>query len=99
MVSLVSPFLFWFYLNFSFLLGVTHLPEIHRVDLVPIFQELHQLQRSTSGDSASVVTAATELSNGNSNISSVFDISLTSLSPAEQLASSTICIVVCSGKS
>lgn len=34
--------------------GVTHLPEIHRVDLLPIFQALHQASSSITSPAATV---------------------------------------------
>jgi hypothetical protein len=57
--------------------GVTHLPEVHRVELAPIFQSLNLYTSATSsagGASPSIAPAT--------------------LTPFEQIANATICVVV-----
>lgn len=65
-----------------FPVGVTHLPEVHRIDLAPIFQALHAqppISSLTSG--ANSGSSATSDTSG-------------SLNPIDQIANSTICVVI-----
>jgi hypothetical protein len=74
------------------IIGVTHLPEIHRVELLPIFYALTSATASSA--SSSTATSSSSSSSSSSSTASSASSSLSSSGPVDSIAQSTIAVVV-----